>query len=163
MNNYETMQFMIKSVNPAIDEDVVKLAVLHMENLQQTVMEGGQNLPEVFFIKQGKVGLMATEFLDKFNGKDKDQFAKMLNNLRGDCDAVLLAIEAWTSKAKKGDKLIAPRKDPNREETLLVQVYIKGRTLMFSAPITRNPTAIGDWALRFDTAKEGDRIEGRFA
>lgn len=119
--------------------------------------------PVILFVKQGKPGTVA---MPMDGTEDKDKVALVLGNLRKDCDAVCMISEAWIvnfakhpeAKYVEGESL---ENHPCREEVVTVNLYIKNRMLSFDAPILRNPSKLGEWYLRNDSAK--NKIEGRFA
>jgi hypothetical protein len=139
-----------------------------MGYIEWMVFQEKQGMPHVTFVKDGKLGILATQFIEDFKGDDKEAFAVAVKNLRKDCEVVCFGHEAWMAKIDKSQyatgKYVMPRLRPDRIEAGLVQVWIKGgRHVMFTAEIKRKPTRMEPWKISFDTAIDGDHIEGRFA
>jgi len=167
---YDHAKAVAKSVEPPLSEDAIELAGVAMSKQTWMVLLGEQNAPGAMFVKQGKLGIMLTEFPDELGSKPKDAFAAMIRNLRRDCDAVAFVSEMWMAKyrdKKKADfksgDYVRPTDHPDRQECCMVILYVGNRKLMFIAFIHRNPTRVDDWILHLDSAKEDQGIEGRFA
>ena len=169
LDRLESLKKVVAGVKPPLSRDIVGMAAMGMGYIEHMTLQGKQPMPQVSFMKNGKIGLLATEFLDKCPGDmDKEQFAAVIRNLRNDCEIVVFGHEAWMTMLKKeeyerGD-CPRPRDDPKRKEAGLVQVWSKGRHLMFLSEISRNPTRFDTWKLNYDSAdaQDKEKPEGRF-
>jgi hypothetical protein len=163
----ELREFVAKT-KPPIYNLAVDTVATAMGYIEFVVMQEKQAMAHVAFIKNGKGGMMATEFLDELMERDKDAFAEMIRNLRKDCEVVVFGHEAWMSviKDKQYDRMknVRPRDDPNRIEGALVQVWLSGeRHLAFTSKINRKPTAMAPWELMHDSAVDKTPMGGRFS
>lgn len=164
---FEELQELAK--RPGVSDECAKLAAVSMLFFETIVPEGDDSIPRVVFLKQGQLGIMGTQFIEKYNGADKDAWAEMLNNLRTNCEAVVFSHEAWFSQyegkhsTSDWQDLPRPSEDLNRKEAAMVTLYIHERSIHFFAEIHRNPNRLDKWKVMMDSAEDGVKMEGRFA
>jgi len=169
MNEQQIKTFLdgLRPELPAVAIDLALGSMLHVQEFIEIAGKENQFLASIAFTKGGKKSVIATQFLIKERGKDKDAFADILADLRRDCDAVCFYCEAWLSKPMKKDyesgNFLPPSEDPDRTECAIAQLYVKDRTIAFQANIQRDPGRLEDWQMMIDTAIEGQTMEGRFA
>lgn len=166
------MKDWVRDIKPELpsDDSITCLAIAMCYLRDVIVVKEDQAQPHVAFVKNGKLGVMATIFPEDDDERDdsKDQFAGMLRNLRKDCQVVCFSTEAWvcemTPKQYQETEHLRVKDKPGRKEVAMIQLWLPERHLCVMAHINRDPLGLEPWKVYYDsaTAEPGTEMKGRF-
>ena len=155
----------INNINPALPENVQNLLHMGLAGARMCFEQDKEVKPFMAFAKDKALRLCAVTTFG--SESEKDSVVALMARLRRDNDAVMFITECWMSKsevAPGSPGYVMPSKDPNHTEVLQVALYARERTIIFQAPITREPDALGSWGILMDSAANDPerQMEGRF-
>ena len=118
----------------------------------------GEVAPVMLVLEEGRPNVVDVRFVCD----DKEMFGQAIIEMRKKFDAMVYVAEAWMAvidKDEVDDDMPAPSEHPDKTEQVLLMVYLKDRTEMVCAEITRKDgPQLGEWK-KYGTPA-GGRLSG---
>lgn len=140
------------------------LAEIIMEEAREMFKNIGKVNPAMFAYTGGREKPFQIEDIEILDDDTKPIVWAKLRRWREQYLIVAFVAEVWMAqqKGKEWDGVM-PRDNPNKTEHVLVHIWQGSRVISFCSDITRNPSAMGEWKVVFDslfTKDKNSKLEG---
>lgn len=149
----------MKSLSDTLDSvKIISRAMLEsaMTGARELFKEEGSVSPVIFSANEDESNIRVHE-IAVFDDDTKPAVFATMRLLRKTCPATLFITEIWQSKAKQEDVTkdfrvkVMPSDDPDHTESIMITMWQGKRVITINAEITRNPDALGEWKVFYDS------------